>query len=143
MKEVTAGVYLVSINRSRYSAVYGGGSCKNGFPSRGRQRTAAHQRQRRHGLKKESATFPRLRRIYVLDEYVYLSIACVLVNQLGAPWPLFDQCGGFWASLSVRFRLHVERSTFCSPFTLLRNECHVLNVVNFVLFNKTKSYYAF
>ena len=61
------------------------------------------------------------------------------MNQLGAPWPLFDQCGGFWASLSVRFRLHVERSTFCSPFTLLRNECHVLNVVNFVLFDNTKN----
>jgi hypothetical protein len=25
MEEVTAGVYLVSINRSRYSVVYGGG----------------------------------------------------------------------------------------------------------------------
>ena len=28
MEEVTAGVYLVSINRSRYSAVYGGGHAK-------------------------------------------------------------------------------------------------------------------
>ena len=41
MEEVTAGVYLVSVNRSRYSAVYGGGSCKNGFPSRGHQRGSA------------------------------------------------------------------------------------------------------
>ena len=31
MKEVTAGVYLVSINRSRYSAVYGGGHAKTAF----------------------------------------------------------------------------------------------------------------
>jgi hypothetical protein len=28
MEEVTAGVYLVSISRSRYSAVYGGGHAK-------------------------------------------------------------------------------------------------------------------
>jgi hypothetical protein len=28
MEEVTAGVYLVSINRSRYSAVFGGGHAK-------------------------------------------------------------------------------------------------------------------
>jgi hypothetical protein len=28
MEEVTAGVYLVSINRSRYSAGYGGGHAK-------------------------------------------------------------------------------------------------------------------
>ena len=28
MEEVTARVYLVSINRSRYSAVYGGGHAK-------------------------------------------------------------------------------------------------------------------
>jgi hypothetical protein len=41
MEEVTAGVYLVSINRSRYSAVYGWGPCKNGFPSRGHQRGSA------------------------------------------------------------------------------------------------------
>ena len=41
MEEVTAGVYLVSINRSRYSAVYGWGSCENGFPSRGHQRGSA------------------------------------------------------------------------------------------------------
>jgi hypothetical protein len=41
MKEVTSGVFLVLINRSRYSAVYGGGSCKNGFPSRGHQRGSA------------------------------------------------------------------------------------------------------
>jgi hypothetical protein len=38
MEEVTAGVYLVSINPSHYSAVYGGGPCENGFPSRGHQR---------------------------------------------------------------------------------------------------------
>ena len=31
MEEVTAGVYLVSINRSRYSAVYGGGHAKTAF----------------------------------------------------------------------------------------------------------------
>ena len=30
MEEVTAGVYLVSINRSRYSAVFWWGSCENG-----------------------------------------------------------------------------------------------------------------
>jgi hypothetical protein len=41
MEEVTAGVYLVSINRSRYSAVYGWGPCENGFPSRGHQRGSA------------------------------------------------------------------------------------------------------
>ncbi len=41
MEEVTAGVYLVSINRSRYSAVHGG---KNGFPSRAAISAAAHQR---------------------------------------------------------------------------------------------------
>jgi hypothetical protein len=29
MEEVTARVYLVSINRSRYLAVSGGGSCEN------------------------------------------------------------------------------------------------------------------
>jgi hypothetical protein len=31
MEEVTARVYLVSINRSRYSAVYGGGHAKTAF----------------------------------------------------------------------------------------------------------------
>ena len=36
-----AGIYLVSINRSRYSAVHGG---KNGFPSRAAISAAAHQR---------------------------------------------------------------------------------------------------
>ena len=36
-----AGIYLVSINRSRYSAVHGG---KNGFPSRAAISLAAHQR---------------------------------------------------------------------------------------------------
>jgi hypothetical protein len=41
MEEVTAGVYLVSTNRSRYSAVYGWGPCENGFPSRGHQRGGA------------------------------------------------------------------------------------------------------
>jgi hypothetical protein len=41
MKEVTAGVYLVSTNRSRYSAGYGWGPCENGFPSRGHQRGSA------------------------------------------------------------------------------------------------------
>jgi hypothetical protein len=41
MEEVTAGVYLVSINRSRYSVVYGWGPCENGFPSRGHQRGSA------------------------------------------------------------------------------------------------------
>jgi len=41
MEEVTAGVYLVSTNRSRYSAVYSWGPCENGFPSRGHQRGSA------------------------------------------------------------------------------------------------------
>ncbi len=41
MEEVTAGVYLVSTNRSRYSAVYGWGPCENGFTSRGHQRGSA------------------------------------------------------------------------------------------------------
>jgi hypothetical protein len=41
MEEVTAEVYLVSIDRSRYSAVYGWGPCENGFPSRGLQRGSA------------------------------------------------------------------------------------------------------
>jgi hypothetical protein len=41
MEEVAAGVYLVRINRSRYSAVYGWGPCENGFPSRGHQRGTA------------------------------------------------------------------------------------------------------
>ena len=36
-----AGIYLISINRSRYSAVSGG---KNGFPSRAAISAAAHQR---------------------------------------------------------------------------------------------------
>ena len=31
MKEVTAGVYLVSISQSRYSAVHGGGHAKTVF----------------------------------------------------------------------------------------------------------------
>ena len=31
MEEVTAGVYLVSISQSRYSAVYGGGHAKTVF----------------------------------------------------------------------------------------------------------------
>ena len=50
MEEVTAGVYLVSISRSRYSAVYGGGHAKTAFLHAAIS-AAAHQRQRRHGLK--------------------------------------------------------------------------------------------
>jgi hypothetical protein len=42
MEEVMAAIYLVSINRSRYSAVHGG---KNGFPSRAAISAAAHQLQ--------------------------------------------------------------------------------------------------
>jgi hypothetical protein len=41
MEGVTARVYLVSINRSRYSAVYGWGPREKGFPSRGHQRGSA------------------------------------------------------------------------------------------------------
>jgi exo-beta-1,3-glucanase (GH17 family) len=48
MEEVTAGVYLVSINRSRYSAVYGWGPCENGFPSRGHQRGSASAAAQAH-----------------------------------------------------------------------------------------------
>jgi hypothetical protein len=67
MKEVTAGVYLVSISRSRYSAVYGGGHAKTAFLHAAIS-AAELQRQRRHGLKKKSATQVRLSRISVLDE---------------------------------------------------------------------------
>jgi hypothetical protein len=45
MEEVTAGVYLVSINRSRYSAVYGGGHAKTALLYAAIS-AAAHQRQR-------------------------------------------------------------------------------------------------
>jgi hypothetical protein len=69
---VTAGVYLVSINRSRYSAVYGGGHAKTAFLHAAIS-AAAHQRQRGRGLKKKSATFLRLRRI--LENTVRLRIS--------------------------------------------------------------------
>jgi hypothetical protein len=55
MEEVTARVYLVSINRSRYSAVYGGGHAKIALLYAAIS-AAAHQRQqRRHGWKKETS----------------------------------------------------------------------------------------
>jgi hypothetical protein len=41
------GVYLVSINRSRYSAVYGGGHAKTASLHAAIS-VAAHQRQRKH-----------------------------------------------------------------------------------------------
>jgi hypothetical protein len=72
VRVTTAGVYLVSINRSRYSAVHGGGHAKTALLYAAIS-AAAHQRRRRHGLKMKSATQIRLRRISVLDEYDYLS----------------------------------------------------------------------
>jgi hypothetical protein len=65
MEEVTVGVYLVSIKRSRYLAVSGGGHAKTAVLYAANS-AAAHQRQRRHGWKKKSATFIRLRRMSVL-----------------------------------------------------------------------------
>jgi hypothetical protein len=73
MEEVTAGIYLVSINWSRYSAVSGGGHAKTALLYAAIS-AAAHQRQRRHGLKKKSATQVRLIIKSILDEYDYLSI---------------------------------------------------------------------
>jgi hypothetical protein len=73
MEEVMAGVYLVSINRSRYAAVYGGGHAKTALLyaaiiAAAHQRQRSMQRRSRHGLKKKSAIFARLSRISVLDE---------------------------------------------------------------------------
>jgi hypothetical protein len=55
MEEVTAGVYLVSINRSRYSAISGGGHAKTALLYAAIS-AAAHQWQRISALKKISAT---------------------------------------------------------------------------------------
>jgi trimethylamine:corrinoid methyltransferase-like protein len=79
MKEVTSGVYLVSINRSRYSAVSGGGHTKTALLYAAVS-VAAHQRQRRHGLKKKSASFLRLRRILenICLRRIRLTVLCLV-----------------------------------------------------------------
>ena len=129
MEEVTAGVCLVSTNRSRYSAVYSWGPCENGFPHAAIS-AAAHQRQRRHGLKKKSTTFLRLRRI--LENTVRLSKSWIVYNTC---IPTFRNRGTAYNSRSFAGNLLFvgDYGSWCSSTTNFTVSSIMLmwNLVNF------------